>query len=544
MKEYSSIFNHALAPITPGPSSSNTCGPVRIGMVCQQLLGEVPAKAVVEYYTKGAFPNTLYGMKSDVAFVNGLLGLEQNTPGFNDAYQKARDAGMDVSFAEVDDLTVGGMETVRVRMTAHDGFRLTVIGESVGGGAFRIHYIDDCPMDIRGMNYELLVFLNAPSGGAASALVRELAAQVEKCNDAACVTGGSYSIVNVKTAVPVDPALLAALTAREDVARVRVVKPIHPIITDVSRKPPFESAEEMVAYCRSRQCSPARAAIDYEAAVSGWSEERIRSYGDMLIAIMRDSRAGGFRPDLRFDGIVSAKAALLQNRVGREGMPSLGLLDDAIPSALGIMEHSNATGKIVCVPTGGSSGIVPGLLLSAAERMHASDDALYEALMTAGIAGVLMMVDGNEFAGGTHGCQAEIACGTAMAAAGLVRETAAGPADGRHRPGGLRRRLHGAPVLPRPDLRPRGRPGAGPLPGPEHRRRLCGRGLGGGRPGRLRRGDPPGRNEPHHGPGGHGHHPGAGHVLQRLLPDPHRRAADPRAGGGPEAPNALTRRKI
>ncbi len=421
MKEYSSIFNHALAPITPGPSSSNTCGPVRIGMVCQQLLGEVPAKAVVEYYTKGAFPNTLYGMKSDVAFVNGLLGLEQNTPGFNDAYQKARDAGMDVSFAEVDDLTVGGMETVRVRMTAHDGFRLTVIGESVGGGAFRIHYIDDCPMDIRGMNYELLVFLNAPSGGAASALVRELAAQVEKCNDAACVTGGSYSIVNVKTAVPVDPALLAALTAREDVARVRVVKPIHPIITDVSRKPPFESAEEMVAYCRSRQCSPARAAIDYEAAVSGWSEERIRSYGDMLIAIMRDSRAGGFRPDLRFDGIVSAKAALLQNRVGREGMPSLGLLDDAIPSALGIMEHSNATGKIVCVPTGGSSGIVPGLLLSAAERMHASDDALYEALMTAGIAGVLMMVDGNEFAGGTHGCQAEIACGTAMAAAGLVQ---------------------------------------------------------------------------------------------------------------------------
>lgn len=421
MKEYSSIFNHALAPITPGPSSSNTCGPVRIGLVCQQLLGEVPAEAVVEYYTKGAFPNTLYGMKSDVAFVNGLLGKEQNDPGFNDAYEEAKAAGMSVSFSEVDDLTVGGMETVRIRMTAHDGFRLTVIGESVGGGAFRIHYIDDCPMDIRGMNHELLVFLKTPSDPVAAALATELSTQVEKCNDTYYVTGSAYSIVNIRTAVPVSQGLLEALNARDDVALVRVVRPIHPIITDISRKPPFESAAEMVAYCERAQCSPARAAIDYEAAVSGWSEEEIRSYGGMLISIMRDSRASGFRPDLRFDGIVTAKAARLQGRVGQEEMPSLGLLDDAIPSALGIMEHSNATGKIVCVPTGGSSGIVPGLLLSAAERMNASDEALYEALMSAGIIGVLMMVDGNEFAGGTHGCQAEIACGTAMAAAGLVQ---------------------------------------------------------------------------------------------------------------------------
>lgn len=421
MKEYSSIFNHALAPITPGPSSSNTCGPVRIGLVCRQLLGETPAKAVVEYYTKGAFPNTLYGMKSDVAFINGLLGKEQNTPDFNAAYEKAAEAGMDVSFAEVDDLTVGGMETVRIRMTAHDGFALVVIGESIGGGAFKIHYIDDCPVDIRGMNYELVVFLKGPASSGAAALAEELAGQVEKLNTYCSVSGAQYAIVNLKAAKPFSQKFLDAVAAREEVAHVRVVEPIHPIITDVSRKPPFETPEGMIEYCKAHDCSPARAAIDYEMAISGWSEGKVRSYGDMLIAIMRDSRAGGFRSDLSFDGIVTPKAARLQGRIGRCGMPSLGVLDDAIPSALGIMEHSNATGKIVCVPTGGSSGIVPGLLLSAAERMQVSDEALYESLMTAGIIGVLMMVDGNEFAGGTHGCQAEIACGTAMAAAGLVQ---------------------------------------------------------------------------------------------------------------------------
>ena len=198
MREYNTIFNPALAPITPGPSSSNTCGPVRIGLICQQLLGEIPAKAVVEYYSKGAFTTTLYGMKSDVAFINGLLGKEQNNPEFNAAYTIAKEVGMDVSFAEVDDLTVGGMETVRIRMTDQSGFEMVVIGESIGGGAFKIHYIDDCPMDIHGTNYELVVFLKKASQSAAEELAKKIAPQVESLNDICCVTGKAYSIINIK----------------------------------------------------------------------------------------------------------------------------------------------------------------------------------------------------------------------------------------------------------------------------------------------------------------------------------------------------------
>lgn len=421
MREYSSIFNHALAPITPGPSSSNTCGPVRIGLICQQLLGEVPAKAVVEYYSKGAFPNTLYGMRSDVAFINGLLGRQQSHPKFKQAYDEAKKEGMDVSFAEVDDLTVGGMETVRVRMTAHDGYQLTVIGESVGGGAVRIHFIDSCPTSISGTSYELVVFLTKACGKLAQELAEKLAPMVDHLNDYACSTGEAYSIIDVKAAQPFSQELIQTVSSWEGVARVRAVDPVHPIVADVSRKPPFDSPEEMIAYCKEKGCTPARAAIDYEMAISGWDEAKVREYGDMLVGIMKRSREGGYDPSLKFYGIVTPKATELKGRVGKGNMPSLGVLDDAIPSALGIMEHSNAAGEIVCVPTGGSSGIVPGLLLSAAERMGASPDALYEALMVAGITGVLMMVDGNEFAGGTHGCQAEVACGTAMAAAGLVQ---------------------------------------------------------------------------------------------------------------------------
>lgn len=419
MKEYHTIFNHALAPITPGPSSSNTCGPVRIGWVCRQLLGEIPVKAVVEYYSKGAFPTTLYGMRSDVAFINGLLGREQNHPEFNQAYERAKELGMAVSFAEVDDLTVGGMETVRIRMTGTAGNALTAIGESVGGGAIQIHFIDDCEADIRGMNYELLIFLEKDAD--AEAITAAAMLKAVPMNGYRFVRGSRYSIINIKAGHAFDGDALAALEKKPGVMKIRVVRPLHPIVADITKKPPFETPDEMIDYCRKKDCSPARAAIDYEMALSGWDESGVRDYGEMLLDIMRESRRQGFKKDLSFEGIVTPKASAMKGVMGQKNQPSLGLLDDAIPAALGIMEWSNASGKIVCVPTGGSSGIVPALLLSAAERMAATEEQLYEALMTAGIIGVLMMVDGNEFAGGTHGCQAEIACGTAMAAAGLVQ---------------------------------------------------------------------------------------------------------------------------
>ena len=64
---------------------------------------------------------------------------------------------MEVIFREVDDLTIGGMETARLRLTATNGDTLTVVGESLGGGAFRLHAIEGCPMDLRGANHELII---------------------------------------------------------------------------------------------------------------------------------------------------------------------------------------------------------------------------------------------------------------------------------------------------------------------------------------------------------------------------------------------------
>lgn len=47
MERMPSIFNDVLSPVTPGPSSSNTCGPYRIARLARALLGEPPRRITV-----------------------------------------------------------------------------------------------------------------------------------------------------------------------------------------------------------------------------------------------------------------------------------------------------------------------------------------------------------------------------------------------------------------------------------------------------------------------------------------------------------------
>lgn len=87
------------------------------------------------------------------------------------------------------------------------------------------------------------------------------------------------------------------------------------------------------------------------------------------------------------------------------------------PYALRIMEDSNASGTIVCIPTGGSAGIVPGAIYGAAKTLGKGRDETVKALLVAGLMGVFMY---RTRYNGNIGCQAEIGCATGMAAGGLV----------------------------------------------------------------------------------------------------------------------------
>ena len=55
MERMPSIFNDVLSPVTPGPSSSNTCGPYRIARLARALLGEMPRHITVRMARRGGY---------------------------------------------------------------------------------------------------------------------------------------------------------------------------------------------------------------------------------------------------------------------------------------------------------------------------------------------------------------------------------------------------------------------------------------------------------------------------------------------------------
>ena len=86
--------------------------------------------------------------------------------------------------------------------------------------------------------------------------------------------------------------------------------------------------------------------------------------------------------------------------------------------AFAVNEENAAGGLVVTAPTNGAAGIVPGVLVEAAERMDLSRDHIHRALATAGAFGSLIKAHAS-LSGAEVGCQGEVGSATAMAAAAL-----------------------------------------------------------------------------------------------------------------------------
>ena len=80
MERMPSIFNDVLSPVTPGPSSSNTCGPYRIARLARALLGEPPRRITVRMARRGGYYDTFYSMHSHEAILAALLGQRPRPP--------------------------------------------------------------------------------------------------------------------------------------------------------------------------------------------------------------------------------------------------------------------------------------------------------------------------------------------------------------------------------------------------------------------------------------------------------------------------------
>lgn len=95
-------------------------------------------------------------------------------------------------------------------------------------------------------------------------------------------------------------------------------------------------------------------------------------------------------------------------------------LSKAIAYAMAVLEVNASMGLIVAAPTAGSSGVIPGAVLSVCEDYGLGDAAVYDGLLNASAIGYLFMRNAS-VAGAEAGCQAEVGAASAMAASAIAQ---------------------------------------------------------------------------------------------------------------------------
>jgi len=134
MAEKSSVFD-MIGPVMIGPSSSHTAGVVKIGKVTHRLLGGIPQFARITFYN--SFARTYEGHGSDRAILAGLMGFETDDKRIKNSFDHTDGNGFSYEFRSVGNANTLHPNTVKIE-AEKEGEKITVIGESRGGGVIRI----------------------------------------------------------------------------------------------------------------------------------------------------------------------------------------------------------------------------------------------------------------------------------------------------------------------------------------------------------------------------------------------------------------------
>ena len=137
------------------------------------------------------------------------------------------------------------------------------------------------------------------------------------------------------------------------------------------------------------------------------------------LEVMRKSIETGLNPDLKSaSGIVGGNAHKMRTAID-DGIIEDSLINKAAVYALAVAETNACMGRICAAPTAGACGILPGVLIAAAEYKCFDDDKIIDALFVAGDIG-LRIAQKATLSGAAGGCQAECGAAAAMAAGSLV----------------------------------------------------------------------------------------------------------------------------
>ena len=396
-----------------GPSSSHSAASVRIGRIARDLCGGDPDSVLVQFDTEGSLATTHDSQGSDIGLFSGLLGWEADDERLPRSRAALDAAGIGLEI-RIETLHDTHPNTYRLTLE-REGITTRLVALSTGGGMIEVVEIDGVSVSLFG-DYSVTLIDLEPNAGveAAQGAVAALRASEEAVFDA--IDAATPLNIVVEGQVPLTEAALAPLA---QVARVRRIQAVLPVLSRKNASVPFLHAGEMTEGSDPLAKKLSDYALEYETARGGIDEEAVLSKMRRLLEIMKGGVSEGLAGTEYDDRILPRQSRRFAEMLQRGQLIDAGLMNRAILYVTALMEVKSSMGVFVAAPTAGSCGTFAGTCIAAAEARNESEDVTLRAMLAGGLIGVFTATR-SSFAAEVGGCQAETGAGAAMAAAALV----------------------------------------------------------------------------------------------------------------------------
>jgi len=413
-----SVLNDVIGPVMRGPSSSHTAGAYRIARLACGLAGGRPKDVVVTFDPDGSYAATYRPLGVDFAFAAGCLGWEMTDARYKEAVRAAAKAGLRIRFAVERHERAGHPTAMRVRMDGAPGGALDLRAKSVGGGIVEIVRLNGRPIAIDGRSWSLV----AECQRGRSEKVRRAIGRLTRGRTTAAESRAGGVVQSEFDAPPAED-----LGRRvSEIPGVTAVRTVGPVLYPQPGRSGIRSAAALVALAARERLSLGAAALLAESRLLGLAESALTAEMSARYAVMRAAVAAGLDDRNVAMPLTGPCASRIMEAERRGGLPVGGLLTRAAIRAMAAMHSSNSKGIVCAAPTGGSAGVLAGVLVTLETEKGVELPALAQALFAAGGVGQVIAARAT-FAAEIAGCQVEIGAAGAMAAAAAV-EAAGGTA--------------------------------------------------------------------------------------------------------------------
>jgi len=190
----------------------------------------------------------------------------------------------------------------------------------------------------------------------------------------------------------------------------------------------YHSCRQLLEMADAQKVPIHEIVIENEMKNSDISRAEVMENMKERYGIMFASAERALDKPLPTEGSLITGIASTQYRYAQSGATLCGrFINTVMARALSCSEVNASMGKICAMPTAGSCGIVPAVLISVGEEYGKTEEDVINALITASGLGTVV-VENATVAGSEGGCQAECGVAAAMAAAGAVELSGGTPA--------------------------------------------------------------------------------------------------------------------